>query len=235
MDRVNCTTPIALMEGRKHPGFGMPAAPIDRDDLRGLALFQHLSDAHLDTALRRFNRLTLRTGQFAFHQGQAGEAVYLTLRGTLRLFVTRSDGREATLAIVGSGDMPGITSLFEGDAYPLSAVALERAVLLWVSRAALRELLAAIPPLSVNLNRILAHALRRAQAHTQVVTTQDAAGRLACVLLGFARDYGRPSAAGIQITLRLSQGDLASMYRYDPPPYQSGAALVSRAGLDRHR
>lgn len=211
MDTVNCTTPIVSTEGRKQRGFGMPNALIDAGGLRRLVLFQNLADADLEAVIRRFNPLALRAGQFAFHQGQASEAIYLTRSGTLRLYGGQGDGREATLAIAGPGDLLGLTNLFEGEDYPIGAVAIERAELLWVGRAVLRDLLERIPALSLSLTQIMARELRRAQAHAQLLKTQDAAGRLACVLLGFARDYGRPGEGGITIPLRLSQGDIASM------------------------
>src|SRR3978361_1842238 len=44
---------------------------------------------------------------------QPGEAVYVLLEGTVKIYVTRADGREVILAFLGRGDTVGEMSLVD--------------------------------------------------------------------------------------------------------------------------
>src|SRR5213592_4892952 len=55
----------------------------------------------------------LRRGEVLFHEGDAGDKLYIVLDGKVKLGRTSSDGRENLLAILGPGQMFGELSLFD--------------------------------------------------------------------------------------------------------------------------
>jgi CRP/FNR family transcriptional regulator, cyclic AMP receptor protein len=86
---------------------------VDNEVLRQAPLFSALDD-EAATALRgSLSESKLRRGDVLFHEGDAGDRLYIVLDGKVKLGRTSSDGRENLLAILGPGQMFGELSLFD--------------------------------------------------------------------------------------------------------------------------
>lgn len=70
----------------------------------------------------------LKKKETLFAEGDKGFAVYLCGSGTLQLSKLHPDGRETVIRIIEPGEMFGEVILFENDTYPVTAVALTRAM-----------------------------------------------------------------------------------------------------------
>ncbi len=68
-----------------------------------------------------FERLLLRSGEFAFHEGERGDRAYVIDSGNIKISRARPDGTKLVLAILGRGDLFGELALI--DDLPRSASA----------------------------------------------------------------------------------------------------------------
>lgn len=189
----------------------MPALP-DSSALQTLALFRNLRLDQLERLNTVLRRTSFPPDAPVMTLGQPGEVAYIILSGTVKIHAEQADGRDVVLALRGPGEIVGEMSLLDDAARSASVVTIEPCVMLWIDRATFRACLDEIPALSLNLVHILARRLRVATTQVQVLSTQDLYGRVAHLLLGLAEEYGRPGPDGtIQIPLRLTQSDLASL------------------------
>ncbi|RPI24211.1 MAG: Crp/Fnr family transcriptional regulator, partial [Chloroflexota bacterium] len=91
-------------------------------------------------------------------------------------------------------------------------VTLEETAVVWMDRATFQESLQAIPPMTLNLVRILSARVRLSNELIQALATLDVYGRVARQLLAFAERYGETCANGsTSIPIRLTQGDIADL------------------------
>jgi CRP-like cAMP-binding protein len=145
---------------------------------------------------------------------QPGEVAYIILSGTVKIQVEQPDGSEVILAILRPGEIVGEMSLVDQQGRSANAITMEESTLGWMNRACFWECLSTMPRLSLNLNQVLSRRLRLANEQIQSLATLDVYGRVARLLLAFAREYGEPGsgASGSRIIpFRLTQSDLASL------------------------
>ena len=65
-----------------------------------------------------------------FMEGDEGHSLYILAQGGVQLYKTAADGREIVIKTVKSGEIFGEVVLFEENKYPVSAVSLEKSLLL---------------------------------------------------------------------------------------------------------
>ena len=76
-----------------------------------------------------------------FHEGTAGQAMYLLARGNVQLHKTAPDGREIVIKVIKPGEAFAEVVLFEEPRYPVTATALTNSLLLRILRTDLHTLL----------------------------------------------------------------------------------------------
>jgi CRP/FNR family cyclic AMP-dependent transcriptional regulator len=190
----------------------------DPSQLRDLDLFQGLSGdqlAQLNQLLRASN---VSAGTHFITADQPGDVVYVLLEGTVKIYVSRADGREVILAFLGPGDTVGEMSLVDSAGRSANVVTTEPSRLLSMDRASFQSCLRGMAPLANNLVRLLSHRLRFANEQIQALCTLDVPGRVARQILALADRYGsnaRGAAADatgeVKIQLRLTQSDLGEV------------------------
>jgi CRP/FNR family cyclic AMP-dependent transcriptional regulator len=187
-------------------------AVIDPGRLGALELFQGLSAAELARINGLLRSQAVPAGAHFITAEQPGEVVYVLLSGTVKIYVTRADGREVILAFLGPGDTVGEMSLVDSAGRSANVVTTEPSRLLSMDRAAFQTCLRTITPLANNLVRLLANRLRFANEQIQALCTLDVSGRVARQILALADRYGSRETGGeVRIPIRLTQSDLAEI------------------------
>jgi CRP/FNR family transcriptional regulator len=79
--------------------------------------------------------------QLIFLEGEEGHSMFILAEGAVQLYKNAADGREIVIKTIRTGEIFGEVVLFECSSYPVSAVALERSLLLRLSRQQLDCLL----------------------------------------------------------------------------------------------
>ena len=185
-----------------------------KDDTRNwlsyIKLFEGLMPAQLEWVAQRAHRRVFEAGRNVMTIEQPGEAVYIILHGTVKIHVEQGE-RDVILAILGSGDMLGEMSLIDSVGRSASAVTLESSLLLWMDKVTFNYILDNFPPVARNLVKIMSARVRLSDQLIQALATLDVNGRVARQLLAFAEKYGQEKNGGTQISIVLTQGDIADL------------------------
>jgi len=177
-----------------------------------LELFHGLSAAELTELNDLLRSSLIPAGTHFITAEQPGEVVYVILAGTVKIYVSREDGREVILAFLGRGDTVGEMSLIDSAGRSANVVTTERSRLLWMDRATFQSCLRSKTALANNLVRLLATRLRFANEQIQALCTLDVPGRVARQILALADRYGNLEAGGeVTIPLRLTQSDIGEI------------------------
>jgi CRP/FNR family cyclic AMP-dependent transcriptional regulator len=132
---------------------------------------------------RRGSIHSYRKNSVIINEGDVGESLFVLLQGRVKVYSTDADGREITYNVVEQGDYFAEMWL-DGGPRSASVMTLEPSVCSIVSRAALREHLAAEPDFALDL---VTHVIRRARAATETVRNMallDVYGRVVVTLEG---------------------------------------------------
>jgi CRP-like cAMP-binding protein len=194
---------------------GMPRARPARDEKRAalerLEVFAALSEGER-AALAQLARLQrFGKGRTLVAQGAVAEATFGIVNGRLKVALARADGSDATLSILGPGELVGELGLFQDGTRSAQVTALEDVCVLTFPKPALLAFLELTPAASLALCRLLASRLRQLAEHFEAVTALPVEQRLARKLLLLAERWGEPTANGVGIGLPLSQQALAEL------------------------
>ena len=177
------------------------------DALATVPLFAGLDADGLESLRREMRVRRFRRGEVIFHQGDPGDALFIVQSGLVKISLPGETGDEAILATLRPGDFFGELALLDGGSRSASAEAVERSVLLVVTRAELLRLLRSEEQVAEALLRALGTMVRRTTRQVTDLVFLNLRGRVARQLLLLAEDG---NGAG-DITRRVTQGELATM------------------------
>jgi CRP/FNR family transcriptional regulator, cyclic AMP receptor protein len=179
--------------------------------LSEVALFRGLPAEQLSKIEARLRRRIFPAGAHVITAEDPGETVYIVLEGSVKVYVTRSDGTEVVLAALGGGELIGEMNLADSLGRSANVITLEETNLLLMDRGTFWASVEELPTMALNLASVLSRRLRLANAQLRSVAAMDVQGRVAAQLLALAREYDEPSRNGTLIPLPLTQSDLAAL------------------------
>jgi len=179
--------------------------------LRNISLFSGLSDSELEVLTGRLGKRTFGRGVIIFHKDSTGDTTYIIESGKVRIFVLSESGQEISVRISGAGEVFGELSMLDGLPRSAGAVAMEETQVFTLQREDFKELLEAYPRLAKGIVATLTARVRYATQYAENLTFLDVEGRVAQRLLELADQYGVQTTDGLEITLQLTQSDLASL------------------------
>ena len=124
-------------------------------------LFGGVHPEDLEDLAERLVERTYRRGQAVFLEGEAGDSLFLVLRGLVKVFVSSSDGREMVLTTLGPAETFGELAVIDGGVRSASVQAVEPTSLLVLDRAGMLAALRDHPPLMEGLLTSLGAVIRR--------------------------------------------------------------------------
>jgi CRP-like cAMP-binding protein len=149
-------------------------------------------------------------GTAIFHQGDDSAFAVILLEGRVKVVLMTPQGRELIVAFAGPGDLLGELAVIEGSPRSGSVYTIESVRALIVPGAALERLLATRPSLTLAVLRGVARRLQSADAQRLEFAGHDVLGRVARAIVELCDRYGRSVEEGVEITLPLSQDELAA-------------------------
>jgi len=201
-------------------------------------LFAPLEAATVNDIATRGWVLTLEQGRVLFNEGDAGDSLYVVLRGALRLYRRDDRGNELELGVQPAGSHVGELALLDGGSRSASAVAAQRTTCFALGREAflaqLRQSPEILPIVLAQLTSIVRTTTERLfedELQRQRVAADAAAMRyesLARMVAGVAHEVNTPLAlvhtAADFVDRRLSEA-------LGPDSDQNGAATDVRRAL----
>jgi CRP/FNR family cyclic AMP-dependent transcriptional regulator len=185
--------------------------PIDPNDLSELPLFRGLSARELERLVPLLHERVFPARANILTVEQPGEAIYVLLKGSVKVHLLTPGGAEVILAVLGPGELIGEMSPTDSLGRSASVVTLEETTFAWMDRVTFRAGVAESSILALNLAEILSKRLRLTNANLLSMATLDVPGRVASQLLVLANEYGQQIPEGIRIPIRLTQSDLAAL------------------------
>ena len=145
-----------------------PAASADAGErivraVRGIDLFEPLSDAEVRTVASRLRPLHYAAGERILEEGAPGDSFFLVDRGEVRV-LRRGGGPQREIARIGAGECFGEMAMLTGQQRTATVVAATDVDVLVIDKAGFQDILAANPEVAVDLAALLAQ--RRAALHT---------------------------------------------------------------------
>jgi CRP/FNR family cyclic AMP-dependent transcriptional regulator len=103
---------------------------IDVALLRNLSLFNEVAEDLLQRVAYEAHIRSFTAGHYVLFQGDTGDALYLILHGTVKVFLNLADGSEVFLALLGTGDVFGEMSLIDASGRSANVLTRENTQLL---------------------------------------------------------------------------------------------------------
>jgi CRP/FNR family transcriptional regulator, cyclic AMP receptor protein len=188
----------------------MPPTNIARF-LSQVPLFQGLSSEDLRVVARIAKVREARKGETIFSKETRGDALFVVMKGLVKIFALSETGKSKTFAYLEPPDFFGEMALLEKGERSAGAVAVAPASLLTIRRQDFQKLLTARPQLAFALLRTLCARLRRADKDIEAMSFNSVLGRVARIVLDLAKRHGKQTPAGLVIRLELSHQELAEM------------------------
>jgi sigma-B regulation protein RsbU (phosphoserine phosphatase) len=141
--------------------------------LARIPFFADLPDNELDRLVSELEVINLKSSQVLFHEGDAGEHLYVVVSGDLEILMGPGTENELILNLIHPGEYIGEMSLLQPDGHrSTSARAHGDVVLLSMSRAQFKELLNRHPELAKSMISVLSQRLVNTNVQTVRVLTE---------------------------------------------------------------
>jgi len=154
--------------------------------LRTFPLFARFSDATLHELLPKIQHRSYSRNSSILRAGEKSNALYAIVSGKVKIVIDDGEGREATLTIMGPGELFGEMSCIDGKPRSASVVALEHCEVLYVPSSALVACLSHNFDAAMYLLTIAVGRLRGADEKIAALALMDVRGRVARLLLDTA-------------------------------------------------
>ena len=189
----------------------MPENPAEPDlrRLEGLELFRNVDAEVMEQLKRRAQRRTLQKGELLFNLGDASDALYVIASGRIRIWTVSAVGVEVTLNVQVAGAVFGEIGMLDGSVRTAGASAMAPTELISISRKSFFAALEQDSQLARNVIEQLCLRLRWTTARVEDAVLRPAPQRLARILGHLAQDHSRRTPRGQEITIKLTQGELA--------------------------
>ena len=165
-------------------------------------------------------------------QGDHSDSVFLALSGLTKVTLDTPDGREIVLSVLGAGDLLGEFEVLEGvpqrTAGNVAVLPVECRVIPGDEFMAALE---ARPRMLLAMVRVILSRLAAADRRRQASASMGASRSLASFLVELVDRYGTPDGSSIDISIRLTQEELASLISTSRDSAVRGLSTLRTRGL----
>jgi CRP/FNR family transcriptional regulator len=184
---------------------------IKNDLLRKIKLFSSLSEEELDEITRNMKIKRYRKNQPVLYEEDTNEYMYMILQGGVKVIQTTQDGKEVILAIHQAGDFFGELSLIDNKTSPALVQATEDSTIALVSRKDFMSLIYTQDKVLDILLQIMCARLRESWDKIQILSFNNASQRIKMMFLHLTAEYGRKTAEGVLLDIKLTHQAIANM------------------------
>ena len=174
-------------------------------DLKGIPLFEGVSDADLRALADRTAVRSYPKQAIIVNEGDESDSLYLVMTGRVKIYLADEHGKELILAIKGPGQYFG-EMVLDGEARSASVMTLEPSQFAILSRADFRAFLLAHAEVALQLVQNLIRVARGLNRSVRNLAMLDVYGRVARILLELAVERD----GKLVIPERLTQKDIAA-------------------------
>jgi CRP-like cAMP-binding protein len=203
----------------------------DEAALRSCFLFSSLSDKTIQALSKACLSTTYAGGALIFAMGDEADGLRIILEGSVRVWISDSDGRELTVAMLEPGDSFGEIALFDGLPRSATASALEDTRCLFLPQTVVDRLLSENVGFANEVIKILCEILRRNTDEMGSITFRSLDSRLALKLCDLSVAHAIIDGNSARFTRKFSQGDLAKILGVTREAINKRLTVFSRENL----
>ena len=151
-----------------------------------------------------------KKGQTIFSEGAVAHGIFCVNSGKIKISQSGDEGKEQIVRFAKEGDILGYMSILSGDKYSTSATALEEATVCFIPRITFFSLIGKNPHLSLEIMKLLALDLKKAEHTITDMSQKPIRERMAVALLFLKETYGYEKDTST-INVSLSREEIANM------------------------
>lgn len=152
------------------------------------SLFVGLAPEELDALASKFVEKRYEAGENLFLEGDPCRGLHVLTRGTVKIYKTSSNGREVMLAMIAAPSSVAEVPVFDGGAYPASAMATGDAHALFLDLRDFHAICREHPGIALQALRVMGSRLRQLVATVERVSFGSIRQRLAAMILEAGSD-----------------------------------------------
>ncbi len=137
--------------------------------------------------------------------------VLLLAQGRVKIGSFTEDGKQAILAFIEPGELFGELSLMGSQEREEYAEAVEKSTIVLIPNDVMQQLLMQNPEVSLGITRLMGLRRRRIERRLKYLLFRSNRERMIHLLMELAEQYGRETAAGLELKIKLSHQDLANI------------------------
>jgi len=179
--------------------------------LKRCDLFGPLSDEQIKRIESRCRMREIPRSSPVYLPADDADGMLLLASGRVKICGFTPDGKQSILTFIEPGEVFGELSIFEPGEREEYAEAVLASTVLLIPRDQVQQMMAEQPLLSMGVTKLIGLRRKRIERRLKYLLFHSNRDKLVHLLLELVEQYGRPAADGIEITLKLSHQDLASI------------------------
>lgn len=179
--------------------------------VRNCSLFSRLNEEQLQGIERRSRTKKFPKGSSIYLPHDVSDGAFLLVDGRVRICSCTPEGKQSILAFVEPGELFGELSLVESGEREERAEVIASANVVLIPADHLRELMSQSADLTLGVTKLIGLRRKRIERRLRSLLFRSNRDRLTHLLLELTDQYGNPTTEGVELRIRLSHQDLASI------------------------
>ena len=179
--------------------------------LKRCDLFGTLPDEQLQRMESRCRIREIPRNSPVYLPADAADGMLLLVSGRVKICGFTPEGKQSILAFIEPGEVFGELAIFEAGERDEYAEAVLASTVLLIPRDQVQQLMLEQPSLSMGVTKLIGLRRKRIERRLKYLLFHSNRDKLVHLLLELVEQYGKKNAEGIEITLRLSHQDVASI------------------------
>jgi len=167
-----------------------------REVFRKIPLFSELNDSELDAIVALASNTQVSKKSIVVQEGEMGNALYVILKGSVKISYYAPDGREVVLSILQEGSIFGEMSLLDKQPRSATVSTLEDSKLAQIRQKDFERLLLNQPQITLKLLTEVVSRLRRTSMVLERISTMDVPHRLYDYIQDYCNRFGKEGEDG---------------------------------------
>jgi len=172
------------------------------DNIKSVSLFAAMKDEQIEAISRITMLKTFPKNYMIFQEGERGDALFIIVKGKVKVLLYGEDGREYILDVIGNSGFFGELSLIDELPRSANVMTVEESDLLIIRRSDFMRLLMDNPAITVNILKILSRRLRAADERIKGLAFLSVEGRI----LKYLMEIGEESGVKVKDHLVIEKG-----------------------------
>ncbi|MGR3219655.1 MAG: Crp/Fnr family transcriptional regulator [Candidatus Anammoxibacter sp.] len=179
--------------------------------LRKIPLFSSLDEKQLENVFNHGITKKFKKDEFVLRHREKGDAMYLIIKGSVKLTLFNEDGRILVLSTLSQGDFFGELSLLDDKLRSCTVVVASNCELFILTRTLFFALIKEYPDMMFCILKEMTVRLRKASSKMGSLALLDVYGRIVQLLYEIANDVGEVTEDGYLIDKLPTHEELANI------------------------